>query len=157
MYQLKSEAAAETIHLQAELSTVSQELHQARLATNEAKQIEDTTNKIAADLEALKQEHQYILSKGGDFANNLDLLTIAIPPEAYFTSIDMGTDQITVEGVADNPFTVINYVMALEEQGGFSEVRIAKIDEVITETEITETETIETEITVTSFIIVISR
>ncbi|GAH51949.1 unnamed protein product [marine sediment metagenome] len=146
------------MRLQTELSWVSQELHQVRLAFNEAKQIEDTLDKIVGDVAALKQEHQYILSKGGDFANNLDLVTNAIPPEVYFTVIEMGTDQITIEGEADNAFTVINYVMALEALGRLSEVRIAEIDEVeITEIEITETETIETEITVISFIIVISR
>jgi Tfp pilus assembly protein PilN len=158
MYRLKSEADVETIRLQTELSWISQELHQVRLAFNEAKQIEDTLDKIVGDVRTLKQEHQYILSMGGDFANNLDLVTNAIPPEAYFTVIEMGTDQITVEGEADSSFTVINYVMALEAQGRLSEVRIAEIDEVeITEIEITETETIETEITVISFIIVISR
>ena len=158
MYRLKSEADVETMRLQTELSWVSQELHQVRLAFNEAKQIEDTIDKIVGDVGTLKQEHQYILSKGGDFANNLDLVTNAIPPEVYFTVIEMGTDQITIEGEADNAFTVINYVMALEALGRLSEVRIAEIDEVeITEIEITETETIETEITVISFIIVISR
>lgn len=129
MYRLKNEAGAETIRFQTELSGVSQELHQARLDFNQAKQIEDATDKITADLEALKQEHQYILSKGGNAANNLGLVTTAIPAEAYFTSIEMGTDQITIEGEADSPFTVIDYVRALETQGVLSEVRIAEIDE----------------------------
>jgi len=157
MYRLRTEAEVETIRLQTELTQVSQELHQVRLASNEAQQIGDTLNEIVGDVAALRQEHKYILSKGGDFAINLDLVTHAIPPEAYFTVIEMSTDQITVEGEADNVFTVIDYVLALEEQGGLSEVRIAKIDETkITEIEITETETIETEITVISFIIVIT-
>ena len=158
MYRLQSEAEVETIRLLTEFSQVSQELHQVRLASNEATQIEDIISKMVGELGALRQEHQYILSKGGDFAINLDSVTHAIPPEAYFTVIEMSTDQITVEGEADNTFTVIDYVLALEEQGGLSEVRIAEIDEVkITEIEITETETIETEITVISFIIVISE
>jgi Tfp pilus assembly PilM family ATPase/Tfp pilus assembly protein PilN len=129
MYRLKNEAGAETIRFQTELSGVSQELHQVRLDFNQAEQIEDATVKITAELDALKQEHQYILSKGGNAANNLGLVTTAIPAEAYFTSIEMGTDQITIEGEADNPFTIIDYVKALEAQGVLSEVRIAEIDE----------------------------
>ena len=85
-------------------------------------------------------------------------LPVPSPPEAYFTVIEMCTDQTTVEGETDNTFTVVDYVWALEEQGWLSEVRIAEIDEIkITEIEITETETIETEITKTSFVIVISE
>lgn len=153
MYRLKSEADVETIRLQTELSGVSQELHQARLVINEAKQIEDTIGKITTGFEALKQEHQYILSKGGNAANNLELVTTAIPPEVYFTSIEMGTDQITIEGEADSPSTVIDYVMALEAQGGLSEVRIAGIDE----SKSTEAETTEAVGTKVTFTIVITK
>jgi type IV pilus assembly protein PilM len=158
MYRLQSEAEVETICLQTEFSQVSQELHQVRLASNEATQIEDIISSMVDELGALKQEHQYILSGGGDFAINLDSVTRALPPQAYFTVIEMSTDQTTVEGEADDTFTVIDYVWALEEQGWLSEVRIAEIDETtITEVEVTETETIETEITVIPFIIVISE
>ena len=149
MYQTKSQADAETIRLQTELSTVSQELREARLAITEANQIEDTINEIAAEVETLKQEHLYILSRGGDFANALEAITSvtnAITSEAYFTSIEIGTDQITVEGKADSAFTVISYATALEAQAGFSEVRIAEIDE-----------STEAESTGVSFIIVFSR
>lgn len=128
MYQVKSQADAETMRWQTELSRASQELHQARLASDEAKQIEDSINKIDADVGILKQAHQYILHKGGNFANNLKLVTDALPSQAYLASMEIGTDQITVKGKADSPFTVISYAMALEAQVGFSEVRIAEID-----------------------------
>ena len=152
MYRLRNEAVVETIRLQAELGGISQELHQARLDSDQAKQIEDTLGKITADLEALKQEHRYILSKRGNVASNLELVTTAIPAEAYFTSIEMDTDQITIEGEADSPLTVIDYVRALEAQGGLSEVRIAGIDE---STEATETT--EAEVTRITFTIVITK
>jgi len=151
MYRLKNEADAETIHLQTELSTVSQELHQVRLVSDQAKQIEDTIGGITANLETLKQEHQYILGKGGNVANNLELVTTAIPSEAYFTSIEMDTDQITIKGEVDSPLTVIDYVRALEAQGGLSEVRIAEI------AESTEAGAAETEGTRLTFTIVISK
>ena len=72
-------------------------------------------------------EHQYLLSRGRDFASNLKLVTNALPPGAHFTHIEIGTRRITVEGEADSAFTVISYVMALEAVGEFSEIRIAEI------------------------------
>lgn len=129
IYQVKSQADAETIRLQTQLSRLSQELQRADLVIEETKQIEDTINEITADVEALKQEHQYILGGGGDFANNMTLVTSTLPYEASFTSIVIDTDQIIVAGEADSSLTVISYVMALEAQGAFSEVRIAQIDE----------------------------
>ncbi len=128
LYQVKSQADAETMHLQTGLSVMSQQLHQARLALNQAEQDEDTINKLAAEVETLKQEYQYILSQRGDFASNLELVTNALPSEANFTYLEIGTDQIVVEGEADSSFTVVSYAKALEAQGGLSEVRITKID-----------------------------
>ena len=129
LYQANSKADAETMRLQTELSRVNQELYQAHLGGDEAKQTEDTINEIAADVEALKQEHQDILSKGGNFVDNLKFVINALPSEAYFTSIEIGTDQITVEGESDSSFTVISYATALESLARFSEVRIAEINE----------------------------
>ena len=129
LYQANSKADAETMRLQTELSRVNQELYQAHLSGDEAKQTEDTINEIAADVEALKQEHQDILSKGGNFVDNLKFVINALPSEAYFTSIEIDTDQITVEGESDSSFTVISYATALESLARFSEVRIAEINE----------------------------
>jgi type IV pilus assembly protein PilM len=152
LYLVESKADVETERLQAELSRVSQELRQARLAIDEAKQIEETTNEIEASVETLKQAHQFILSKD-DFTSELTLITNALPSEAYFTFIEVGTDQVTVRGEADSSFTVISYTMALESLGNFSEVRLAQISE----SQSTEAETTEVETSGVSFMIVISK
>jgi len=151
LYQVRGQAIAETMRLQNGLSEVSQELRQVRLALNQVKQMEEAINKVEASLKMLKEEHRYILNKGGGFANYLELVTNVIPSEAHFTSIEIGAGQITVEGRADDAFTVVNYAMALAAQGAFSEIRIVEIDEVNTaEIEATETAVI-------SFTIVITR
>lgn len=129
MNQFRSQADAETIRLQTELTSVSQELDQALLLVDHTEQVEATINKIEADAAAANQEYQYILSQGGDFAYNLALVTNALPAEAYFTSVDTGTGLITMTGEADSPFTVVDYVVALEALEKFSEVRIVRIDE----------------------------
>jgi len=153
LYLVKSQADAETVRLQAALSSVSQELRQARLTIDEAKQIEDTINEVAASVESLKQEHQAILSKGGNFASTLTLVTDALPSGAYFTSIELGTNQITVKGEANSSFTVVSCATALEAQGGFSEVRISEIGK----SRSIEAETTEVKNSEVSFTIVINK
>jgi len=153
LQQAKSQAGAEVMNLQTESSRISQELRQARLAANEAEQGEDNINKITAEVETVKQEHQYLQNTSRDFAGILESVTSAIPSGAYFTSIQIGTDQIIVEGKADSSFTVVSYAMALEARWGSSEVRISEIDK----SEVTEAETTETEGTVVSFIIIINK
>jgi type IV pilus assembly protein PilM len=129
LYMLKSQANAETLRLQTALSAASQVLHEARLALNEATQTEDTINGMIADTEALKEEHQYLLGQRGELASNLTLATGALPTASYFTSIKIDGDEITIAGETAVSSNVISYAEALEEQLGFSEVRIANITE----------------------------
>ena len=129
VYQAKRQAGAETMRLQTELNMINRELIQAQLAIDEAKRVEGAINDITDDAATLKQERQDILGSRGSFSDNLELVTVALPSEARFTSIDIGTDQIKVKGETDSPFTVISYATALEARGSFSEIRIAEIDE----------------------------
>ena len=129
LYYFKSQVAAENTLLQTELDGISQELSQARLVFNEAQQIEDTINEILATVDALQQEYQDILSRGGDFTDYLRVVTNVLPSSAYFTSIVIGTNQILVEGEADRYLTVISYATALLARPELSEVRIAEIGE----------------------------
>jgi type IV pilus assembly protein PilM len=128
-YQIKSQLNAENIRLQNELRRVSRELNLANLAIEEANKMEETIRELTTSIETLRYGHQSILSHRGEFNNNLTLVTDALPPQANFTSIDIDTDLVTVQGETDSPFTVVIYATTLESQGIFSEVRITKIDE----------------------------
>jgi Tfp pilus assembly protein PilN len=127
--QLNNQADAEAARLQTELTGLNKELEQTALLADRAKQVTDATNKVISEAEAARQEYQYLIGTGGDFAYNLTLVTDALPPGAYFTSIDVGKNRINVAGGADNPFTVISYVTALEALGKFSDVRITSIND----------------------------
>jgi len=129
LYQVTSQADAETMRLQTELAGANHELRQARLVSSEAGQIEDSIAKIAAHTQALKQEHQYMLTRGDDLTNILLSVTAVLPPQAYFTSIAIGEDGITIDGGADSPFRVLDYAMALKAQEMFSEAWIVRIGE----------------------------
>ncbi len=137
-FQFKSDAVAETALLQSELSMTTQELHLAGLAltgaaANEA-EAEVAVGATTAVLEALRQEHVMMLTGAGDFAGNLGLVTGILPHLASFTSVEMDTESIFVEGIVDNPFTVLSYAWDLEAKA-FAEVRIVQINEVVDEEE----------------------
>ncbi|UCB43367.1 MAG: pilus assembly protein PilM [Dehalococcoidales bacterium] len=139
-FQMKSEAAAETVNLQSELDVMNQELFLAEKALISAKadaaEVEAAISELNAVLEALRQEYQAVLTAGGSFAGNLDLVTEILPPLTYFTSIEMNTGTIHVEGTVDNPFTVLSYIDALEAEG-FAGVRVVEISEFTDEEELT--------------------
>ena len=130
LFELRSHNQAETTRLRTELSSISETLRNTRLAVSDTTQAEARINEIKAEAEGLKQEHQDILSRGGYFADNFELVVKTLPPEADFTSVKIDSDQIIVTGEADNPFTVVRYATTLESQGVFSEIRITRIDDV---------------------------
>lgn len=78
----------------------------------------------------------------------MESVTDTLPPGTYFTSMEIGTDLITVNGEADSSFSVIRYAVALEANGDFSEVRII---------EISGSKNTEDESHTVSFIIAITR
>jgi Tfp pilus assembly PilM family ATPase len=137
-FQLKGDAVAETASLQSELSIAEQELHLARLAltradTNAA-EAEANIAEVSAVLSDLRQEHMMMLTGTGDFAGNLGLVTGILPPLTSFTTVQMNKEYIFVEGITNNPFTVLNYAWALGAEA-FDEVRIVEIDEIVDEEE----------------------
>jgi Tfp pilus assembly PilM family ATPase len=131
-FQIKSQAAAETVHLQSELDTVTQGLFLAQKALNtavaDAAEVDAAISEATAALDALRQEHQALLNTGGSFAGDLGLVTETLPSLTYFTSIEMGTSSVVVEGTTNNPFTVLSYIDALEAKQ-FTETRIVEIGE----------------------------
>lgn len=158
MYQLLSQAKVETMRLQTELSQVDQEIYQAELAMEKAKQVETTIRDISEDTKTLEQEHRAILAHQGDFTSALRLVTEALPPQTYFTSIEMEKEQLNVRGETDSPFSVISYALALEAQARFSEVQITGIDETLAmAAEETEMATPEKESYVITFTIAMSK
>ncbi len=124
---LRSQAHLETANLQADLNAASLDMEQALAAANRAAEMESRLEQVQADLAALQREQAAILGRGGDYARNLKLVTDALPAAAQFTRIRGRTGGIEVEGIADSPFTVVKYVVALEKLGEYPEVRIAVI------------------------------
>ncbi|MFC1870030.1 pilus assembly protein PilM [Chloroflexota bacterium] len=129
VYAVRGQAALETIQLQTELTKIQQELRARLLAVKEANQIETTIAEIVGRTEIVKERNEIVLDRRSEFANDLELATSVLPGGATFTSAEMDSTLIIMEGKANSSFTVVSYATALEETGKFSEVRIARIDD----------------------------
>jgi Tfp pilus assembly protein PilN len=158
LYQIRSQLSTDNARLQNELHRVGRELNLATLVAEETAKTEETIKEITARVETLDRELQSLLSARGDFTSNLALVTDTLPPQAYFTSIEIGRDLITVQGETDSPFTVVDYATTLETIETFSEVRIIEIDEITaTQAEDTDSEAAPDERVMTTFKIIIKN
>jgi len=131
-FQMKSEAAAETMRLESDKDIKTQELFLAQRAYTSAvayaAEIDVAIVEAEAMLEALRQQYQAAITTGESFTDSLALITETLPYLTYFTSIEMNSTKIYVEGTVDNPFTVLSYVDALNANQS-TEARIVEISE----------------------------
>ncbi len=131
LYQGKSQLGAKNTDLESRLSEVNREHNLANLVAEETTLKEDTISEIIASADNLTAVNQSILSTRGDFTDDFQLISSALPPKLYLTSIEIDRNLIKVQGETDNVFAVIDYVTALETHEAFSEVRITELDEAI--------------------------
>jgi len=142
LYQSRSQLKAENAGLQVELNSISRQVNLTSLIAEETAKKEDAIGEILAGAEALNLANRSILGSRGVFFSNLQLIVEKLPPQTYFTSIEIDNDTITARGETDSVFTVIEYATALEGEKAFSEVRITELDEDIST--VSETEEAET-------------
>jgi Tfp pilus assembly protein PilN len=158
LYQARTQLNTENAGLQTDLLEVSRELNLGNLAAEKAARTEDTIRQITASTEVIKTANQHILGSRGHFTANLQLVTLTLPPQTYFTSIETDNMLITIRGETDSVFTAIDYATALESEKAFSDVRITRLDEagtVLSETD--ETTTTPTEFRIITFEILIKK
>jgi type IV pilus assembly protein PilM len=158
LYQNKEEVSDDNSYLESRLQRVSRELNLGGLIAAEAEITENTTQELTVRLKAIQEVQGDILSPRGTYTENFQAVTGELPEQLYLTSVEIDKDIIIIEGEADNVFTVIDYVIELENNGLFAEVSITELDEESTipdETE--EEETIEEILTLITFKITIIK
>ena len=129
LYQARTQLSAENKGLQTDLLNVSRELNFANIAAENVAKKEETIRQITASIEAIKTANQSILGTRGDFTDNLQLVTGTLPPQAYFSSMEISHDVIYIQGQTNSVFRVVDYATALESKETFPEIRITKLDE----------------------------
>jgi Tfp pilus assembly protein PilN len=114
---------------QIEFSDISRELNLVTLIAEEASQTETSIQEITAATAALEAADRELLAGRGIFIHDLTLITAALPPSTDISSLEIDNETITVSGETASVFDVVNYAIALERTGTFTDVRIREIGE----------------------------
>jgi hypothetical protein len=131
LYRSLQAVNAEYARLQTGFYDISRELNFATVTSEENARTESTIQDINAATAALQAADQSLIADRGIFTRDLQLVTGALPPFTYFTSIEIDGGVITVRGETDNTFVAVDYATALERIGVFNDVRITELDEIV--------------------------
>jgi Tfp pilus assembly PilM family ATPase len=131
LYQGLSHLKEENAVRQTEFSNITRGYALASLISEENAQTDNAVRRINADIEALQAANLDLLAGRGTFSRDLQLVTEALPPSTYLTSVESDSETVTVYGETDSVFKVVDYANALESKGPFAEVRITGLDEKI--------------------------
>jgi len=105
----------EISRLQDELTVVNRNLKQAQSAKSEEQTTQDKIAAVTAEIQTSRAEYTRLLGNKGSNTPQLYGVTSAIPLGVEFRHIVMDDAQITISGVANNPFNVVTYVRSLED------------------------------------------
>jgi hypothetical protein len=136
--QMRTQINTENEALEMDLNRINREINLANLVYEDAMTTELTIDSLVAALGSLKAANDSILNARGDFSTGLQKVTGIFPANTYFTSIEILKDNITIQGEADDVFTVIKYATALEALGLFTEVRITQLNDTTIDMPVTE-------------------
>jgi Tfp pilus assembly protein PilN len=129
-YDTTGQLKAENLELDNELREVSRQLNLYYIISEQAALKEEMILGISENITIIEEEQQDLLKSQGVYSSYLELVNGALPPRAYFTSVNIDDDQIIITGESDSVFTVVEYAQALEKYDVFPEVRITMLDDV---------------------------
>lgn len=129
LYQSLDKLKDDNARIQTEFSNIGRELNLATLISEESIQTDNAIQEIIAAIATLQAADQGLLAIRGDFTRDLQLVTEALPPLTYFTSIEMDNRQVTVSGETESVFYVVDYATTLEQIEAFTDVRITELNE----------------------------
>jgi Tfp pilus assembly PilM family ATPase len=125
---VKSQVDAQTTKLQTDLDKVNRELRLARAAADQTAITEKQITELNGKIQALAKENETISGKGA-LSGILDFINVSLPSGAILKDTVVTAKQITLDGSVILRADIFNYTDILEKQGGYSEVRIASINE----------------------------
>jgi Tfp pilus assembly PilM family ATPase/Tfp pilus assembly protein PilN len=129
LYQSLDKLKDNNARLQTEFSNISRELYIATFISEENAQTNNAILEILAETVALQAADQSLVAGRGDFNRDLQLVTKALPPLTYLSSIEIDNRQVTVSGETESVFNIVDYASALALIEIFTDVRITEIGE----------------------------
>jgi hypothetical protein len=127
-YLADNRAGDEVKSIQEEIERTNLHLLEARIAADEAQQLQDRIDELTTVLEQQRAEHQQMMGQGYQPSGDLGLITSALSEGSLFTEIETGPEEVIIRGETSDTGTVISYALALSSSGQFSDIRIAEMD-----------------------------
>lgn len=125
---VKSQVTAQTAKLQTDLNIVNRDLRLARAAVDQTAITENQITELTGKIQALAKERETISGKG-TLSGILDFINANLPSGAVLNDTEVTSQQITLDGSVILRADIFKYTDVLEKQGGYSDVRIASINE----------------------------
>ncbi len=110
-----------------EIASSESELVALRQQLIEFRETVDPLESIAAEASQLRTEREAVLGKSSNLADGLELVVGNVSPQLNLSSLVTSDGAITLNGVATNRSSVINYAALLEDQDLFSIVHIGSL------------------------------
>ncbi len=127
LYQLNVDAAGETAGLQAQLSTLNQRVRTKVADVRETGLSQQNIIETLAAIEALKAEHESIVSRGLPFSQPLQLIVGSLTPDVTLTTISDKGSIVGLTGKASDYLSALAYAEILRQTGKFAYVDTALV------------------------------
>lgn len=134
LYQANTQTVAENSALENELNVINREIYLAALNNEEASITREIISETQTTADILEAANKDIFGVKGVFNTRLQQVTLDIPLNTSFTSIEIQKNVITISGETSDIFSVIDYAASLEAEGIFKQVRITELDETLVAT-----------------------
>lgn len=112
---------------QEELAIANTGFNQVRSTLDSAQVIQNNINEIEARIKSINSDYQSILSST-DYVSDIAAITLSMPEDVIYSSLEVGSDQISIFGMANEPSLVVQFARNLESIGDFSKADINWID-----------------------------
>lgn len=132
LYLTRNGAVAETTFLRNDLERLNNNLRLARILADAYSQTETSIQKLEAETSSLQQGYR-LISGRRDTAGIVEFMAYTLPNLAKFTDIDVSTQEASIDGEAATRADVMNYVIQMEKFSKFASVRIAFMEDKISE------------------------
>ena len=123
----QNQVRTEIGEIQTQLDEANAAYNAAKSALDASQSVQNHITEIKTQIDLVNSSYQSILDSP-DYVSDIAAITQSEPEGIMFTSLDLGSEQITVHGRADVPFSVVQFARNLELIGGFVKAEIERIE-----------------------------
>jgi len=127
LYRVVERNAIHTLHLEIALKHAQAEAKQPLQHMKEAQELQKALAQVQEKAQALDKGHQNLIARRRIWSDSLGAIIQVVPSRASLSSIKQEGGLLSIKGRVGSPTIAVDYALALEEAGIFSEVRIIQL------------------------------